>query len=371
LVAAFLLLGSARVEPLDFWWGPFKPALAAAYLIIITGGLFITARLRLLAMAASFWVGLAVGLGALAAYGHCITARWSLTPVCDQSFWWVVMTSPELLVFLFFMITDPKTIPSGPRARIGFSLALALVCTILIAPQTTEFGAKVGLLAGLVVMTPLRHMLDRTAQLRLTVRSPLGLVGRGAALGMAAVFIGAGTIAAGAPARVPLTNPPEFGTSPTVTVAVDVSDLPQVEVGEEVRALNSELLDVDFDDLAVTMVEALEVENLAVQTGDSSILPAAVGGGRLVEAQQRVDDAVSTGTIVTYRYSFTSLVVAVVYLDGPQGGPALGLEARGTIAEITDSNTYDETRSGPLAQTFVLRPGPGERWLLIEVLPLD
>jgi hypothetical protein len=188
---------------------------------------------------------------------------------------------------------------------------------------------------------------------------------------MAAVFIGAGTIAAGAPARVPLTNPPEFGTSPTVTVAVDVSDLPQVEVGEEVRALNSELLDVDFDDLAVTMVEALEVENLAVQTGDSSILPAAVGGGRLVEAQQRVDDAVSTGTIVTYRYSFTSLVVAVVYLDGPQGGPALGLEARGTIAEITDSNTYDETRSGPLAQTFVLRPGPGERWLLMEVLPLD
>lgn len=53
-----------------------------------------------------FWLALAAGLGLLAASGHCITARWALFPVCGSEFWWIVMTSPELLIFLFFMITD-------------------------------------------------------------------------------------------------------------------------------------------------------------------------------------------------------------------------------------------------------------------------
>ena len=42
LVAAFLLLGSTRIEPLDFWWAPFDGWMIAAYLIILVGGLLIT-----------------------------------------------------------------------------------------------------------------------------------------------------------------------------------------------------------------------------------------------------------------------------------------------------------------------------------------
>jgi Na+-transporting NADH:ubiquinone oxidoreductase subunit NqrB len=45
LVAAFLLLGSTRIEPLDFWWAPFDGWMIAAYLIIFVGGVLITARL--------------------------------------------------------------------------------------------------------------------------------------------------------------------------------------------------------------------------------------------------------------------------------------------------------------------------------------
>lgn len=56
LVAAFLLLGSTRVEPLDFWWGPLDGWLVLAYAIILTGGLLITSRLRLLGMSAAFWI---------------------------------------------------------------------------------------------------------------------------------------------------------------------------------------------------------------------------------------------------------------------------------------------------------------------------
>ena len=45
-----------------------------------------------------------------------MTARWHLGPITGGYFWWVLVTSPEILVFLFFMITDPKTIPKG---RVG------------------------------------------------------------------------------------------------------------------------------------------------------------------------------------------------------------------------------------------------------------
>ena len=65
LVVAFLLLGSTRVEPLDFWWAPWTRWMILAYAVILVGGLLITARLQLLATAAVFWVGLAAGIGSL------------------------------------------------------------------------------------------------------------------------------------------------------------------------------------------------------------------------------------------------------------------------------------------------------------------
>ena len=161
LVAAFLVLGSTRVEPLDFWWAPFGVWMAVAYLIIVVGGVLITRRLHLLEMSAAFWITLAAGIGVVAASGHCMTARWSFTPVCGSRFWWVIVTSPEVLIFLFFMITDPKTVPAGRVARLAFAACVALVCTLLIAPQTTEFSSKVALLAGLVVMCAARYPLER------------------------------------------------------------------------------------------------------------------------------------------------------------------------------------------------------------------
>ncbi len=113
LVVAFLLLGSTRVEPLDFWWAPWARWMILAYAVILVGGLLITARLQLLAAAAVFWTALAAGIGVLAASGHCMTARWAFAPVCGFDYWRVIVTSPEVLIFLFFMLTDPKTVPIG------------------------------------------------------------------------------------------------------------------------------------------------------------------------------------------------------------------------------------------------------------------
>ena len=66
-----------------------------------------------------FWLSFAAGIGVLALTGHAMTARWHLGPISGAHFWWVLVTSPEILVFLFFMITDPKTTPPGAARRHG------------------------------------------------------------------------------------------------------------------------------------------------------------------------------------------------------------------------------------------------------------
>ncbi len=148
LVVAFLVLGMTRVEPLDFWWGPLDLGLVAAYAVILIGGTLITRRLKLLALAATFWLALALGLGVLAASGHCMTANWAFAPVCGVDYWRVIVTSPEVMIFLFFMITDPKTVPLGQVGRVMFGLLVAIACVLLMAPQTDEWWTKVGLLSG-------------------------------------------------------------------------------------------------------------------------------------------------------------------------------------------------------------------------------
>ncbi|HEV7134344.1 MAG TPA: FG-GAP-like repeat-containing protein [Gaiellaceae bacterium] len=152
LVVVFLALGRTRVEPLDFWWGPMSWWMALALVIIVTGGFTILARLKLLRVALSFWAAFAVGIGGLALAGHVMTARWHLGPITGFSFWWVLVTSPEVLVFLFFMITDPKTAPRGLRERVGYAIVLGGLASILIAPTRTEFAAKVALLSALAIV---------------------------------------------------------------------------------------------------------------------------------------------------------------------------------------------------------------------------
>jgi hypothetical protein len=67
-----------------------------------------------------------------------MTARWSFGPVCGAPFGGDRL-SPEILIFLFFMITDPKTTPAGRVARIRVAVAR---WSLLIAPQAAEFGAR-------------------------------------------------------------------------------------------------------------------------------------------------------------------------------------------------------------------------------------
>ena len=161
LVLCFLVLSEQRAEPLDFWWGPMSLWLALAIALIVLGGLTILSRLRLLFIAGGFWLAFAAGIGVLAASGHSMTARWHLGPITGWSFWWLLVTSPEILIFLFFMITDPMTIPKGRVARGVYAVCVGLLATLLIAPQTTEYATKIAVLGALALVCAARPLLER------------------------------------------------------------------------------------------------------------------------------------------------------------------------------------------------------------------
>src|SRR5262245_39454338 len=163
LVVCFLALGPGRADPLDFWWGPMSASLALALAIIVAGGVVILSRLRLLELALSFWVAFVLAVGVVAATGHAMSAKWHFGPITGLHFWTVLATSPEILVFLFFMLTDPKTVPTGRGARVAFAVSVALLAALLIAPTRTEFWAKVAVLGALAIACAARPVLAAAA----------------------------------------------------------------------------------------------------------------------------------------------------------------------------------------------------------------
>jgi hypothetical protein len=388
LVGAFLAFGSTRVEPLDFWWGPLDGWMVLAYAIILTGGLLITRRLHLLSMSVAFWLTLAGGIGILAASGHCMIARWSVSPVCGMHFWWIIVTSPEILIFMFFMITDPKTVPSGRVARVAFGASVAIASTLLIAPQTTEFWAKVGLLAGLVVLCvarlPFRRLLpasdselDRlgpfVGQLAVDegrVVAPRRAVARGALLGALAVLVSTAIVAAGAPAREAFER---AAASPEPAVEIDPATLPPVTVAAEVVAALPDLAGDGATEVAVQLAEDLEIETRALLGADRETLFGADAGARLTEMQGRIDEAVASGRTTVTHYTFDSMRLSGLVSAIGQSSLSLGLDARGMVERVTfDAGGNEIGRSRePFATTFVLSQPTGSRWLIVQTRPLD
>jgi Na+-translocating ferredoxin:NAD+ oxidoreductase RnfD subunit len=247
LVLCFLLLGSARADPLDFWWGPLSPALALALAIIVVGGVVILSRLGLLAMAVAFWLAFAAALAVVAATGHAMSAKWHFGPVTGLELWTILVTSPEILVFLFFMLTDPKTVPAGRKGRVVFAVAVALLAVLLIAPARTEFWAKVAVLGALTIVCAARPLLAmlpsiRPARWRLTVVAAAGLAAYAAVLVAAGLPARPGAAAAAAVAPSvrlpPIVVRPSRGVDSTIDrrtarqIAADVvADLPRRRLG--------------------------------------------------------------------------------------------------------------------------------------------
>ncbi len=322
LVLCFLLLGAARADPLALWWGPLSPALVLALVLIVVGGFAILRRLHLMGIAVGFWLAFAAGTGVLAASGHTMTAAWHVGPIEGAQFWWLLVSSPEILVFLFFMITDPKTIPDSAAGRRAYAVGVGLLATVLIAPQTTEFGTKVAILGALFLVCATRGAIELFGSARLPVprsrhpnRRAVGTVAFAGALAYAGLVV-----AAGVPAR------PD---GQVARAAGDASSLPEVTVvsSEGVAGID----DSAARSIARDVVTDLRIEAEALSRRDLDRAADGASGAWLAALWQRMRSVSSSGTVSAFAVESMELSLlpgdgqgpprVVAKLAGPAGSP--------------------------------------------------
>jgi hypothetical protein len=151
LVAVLLIGGVTNVFPQYLWWGPLSIGVVLAFAVIFLGAIWILPKVRMLTMALTFWIAFAALVGILALSGRCMVAVWHPGAICGTSYWVDICTSPEVLIFVFFMMSDPVTAPRSERGRIVYGAATAIVAAALLSFQPAEFGVKLAILASLIV----------------------------------------------------------------------------------------------------------------------------------------------------------------------------------------------------------------------------
>ena len=140
VIAATTLLPGAWVSP-----GQWGNGLAAAVWFVALGGL-VTGRARRGDIA---WTFLALWLGVVALRVAWLGQPWAV--------WWHQLGSGALLLFAFFMISDPLTIPNDRRARVVYALIVAAIACVW---QFVLFRPN-ALVWALFLAAPLVPWLDR------------------------------------------------------------------------------------------------------------------------------------------------------------------------------------------------------------------
>src|SRR5690242_2776645 len=163
LVLAFVILGPTYTEPQDLWWIPLGPWMLLTYAILIGGGLLIARELKLVGLELGYMAAFALfaALALIPVPDHCMIASWHAAPLCGWQLWQILVTSPEVLIFAFFMVPDPRTVPDGQVGRFVFGVIVALLSVVLLGPTTLEFWTKTAILASLVFACAGRFALAR------------------------------------------------------------------------------------------------------------------------------------------------------------------------------------------------------------------
>jgi hypothetical protein len=377
LMFVFVVLGSHWAEPLDFWWKPIDAWMVFAYALIIAGGSFVTWRVGLLPMAATFWVILGVGLGAVALTGHEVYSPSSLHPVSGFHYWWLVITSPETLIFVYFMLSDPKTVPRNRTRNMLFGGAVALLAVALMAPQTTEYGTKVALLGALTICCALRWVMCTVMSRRdaaqaqqfsplaklLSLRPSQTLI----PAGLATLLLAIGIIEVGDSPLRDVVDASALPSRPTVTAAnVGVS----IAVTEEARRFD-QAASAKRSAIAAELVTILEIERFAARQNEPDVLHSVTHGKRLTNAMTslRREAGQSVRTAANHRFSTMELVVVPSLSEGAN---RLGIAATGEVSETEFSadGSIAEVNPRPFNKIFVLRKAT-DRWLLVDEINRD
>ncbi len=172
LVLVLLVIGPAHVFPQYLYWGPIGIPVGLALAVIALGAAWILRSIRMLPMALSFLITFTSLIALFALAGRSFIAIWHDGPITGASYWIHICTSPELFIFVFFMMSDPQTAPKSPLGRIIYGATTAIVAAGLLFFQTTEFGIKLAILAGLTVVCALVPLIELAARRIETRRDP-------------------------------------------------------------------------------------------------------------------------------------------------------------------------------------------------------
>ena len=171
LVWTLLIIGPVHVFPQYLWWGPLGVPVVLALAVIFLGAIWILRSVGMVEMAGAFWVTLAVLVGIFALTGQSFIAIWHSGPVTGIAYWRDICLSPELLIFVFFMMSDPKTTPRTRLGRVIYGATTAVIAAGLLVWEPSEFGIKVAILASLTVTCALVPAIDAIAR-RIAASAP-------------------------------------------------------------------------------------------------------------------------------------------------------------------------------------------------------
>ena len=164
LAWGLLVIGPSYVFSEHLWWKPLGPAMLFSMAVIFAGGWWVLRQVKMLPMAATFLATFFVLIGIFAVAGRSYWATWHEGPVGGSFYWLTIALSPELLIFVFFMISDPQTSPKSQMGRKIYAAVTAAVAAALIGIQTTEFGIKVAILSSLLVSCALVPLFEKAAK---------------------------------------------------------------------------------------------------------------------------------------------------------------------------------------------------------------
>jgi hypothetical protein len=395
LVIAFVALGPQHSEPLDLFWIPMGTWMIVTYAILIGGGLLIALELRLLGLVVGFMAGFALFVAAALAPvpDHCMVASWHVTPMCGRELWQVLVTSPEILIFAFFMVPDPRTVPDGQVSRVVFGILVALLSVLLLGPTTLEFWTKTAILASLVIACALRFALVRFLAPFEAAYAARG-TGRRAwrvpvALAAALVMTGALPVAADIATHTPvpvagLTDgstpivalsvgsgpgvgqwvsdsansalPPSSGAGPASASARvwTLPPIPTPSVAANVTTFDSTLTQSVATKMAHDAVLDLIIESEARRAHDLKLAALGASADGLTEFTDVINQDIAAGKIVQKTYGFSTISIQLFLPKfASQGARLVGVHLQGTATLTTRdssgkvlsqaSTSYDKT----------------------------
>jgi Na+-translocating ferredoxin:NAD+ oxidoreductase RnfD subunit len=391
LVLAFVVLGPQRTEPLDLWWVPMGRWMVLTYAILIVGGLLIAWELRLLGLVLGFMAAFAAfnALALAPVPDHCMVASWHVTPMCGRELWQILVTSPEILIFAFFMVPDPRTVPEGQVARVVFGVLVALLAVLLLGPTTLEFWTKTAILASLVIACALRFALVAfLAPLEAGLRGAAGFfnLGRRLPVGFAVAMFCVGCVPVASDLATHGPQPAAGltdGSTPTVTLKVGVGpgiaswaatdadaalppagnlgqgsgsarvwvlpSIPTPSIASNVNSFDPSITPQVAAKMAHDMVLDLIIESEARRTHDLKLAELGATDDGLKEFVDVINQDIAAGKSVQKTYTFDQVSLRL-YLPkfSSQAARLVGVSLHGTATLITrdaSGNLLSQTSS--------------------------